>query len=89
MIYASARPDPAFFEVLDVAHRIAGTGSLGLERYVVLIEGKGSPNGNYLLDLKQSLASSLARGESKDRLVACRQQGPTRRWCEAIRIRRV
>lgn len=54
---AQARPE--FFKVLDVAHRIAGTGSLGLERYVVLIEGKGSPNGNYLLDLKQSVASSL------------------------------
>lgn len=54
---AQARPD--FFEVLDVAHRIAGTGSLGLERYVVLVEGKGSPNANYLLDLKQSMPSSL------------------------------
>jgi uncharacterized protein (DUF2252 family) len=54
---AQARPE--FFKVLDVAHRIAGTGSLGLERYVVLVEGKGSPNGNYLLDLKQSVASSL------------------------------
>ena len=58
--YAGARPDPGFFEVLDVAHRIAGTGSLGLERYVVLVEGKGSPDGNYLLDLKQSRPSSLA-----------------------------
>ena len=48
-----------FFEVLDVAHRIAGTGSLGLERYVVLVEGKGSPNANYLLDLKQAVPSSL------------------------------
>ena len=56
---AAARPDPAFFKVLDVAHRIAGTGSLGLERYVVLVEGKGSPDGNYLLDLKQSRPSSL------------------------------
>jgi len=44
--------NPAFFEVLDVARRIAGTGSLGLERYVVLVKGKGSPDKNYLLDLK-------------------------------------
>jgi len=28
--------------VIDVARRIAGTGSLGLERYVVLVAGKGS-----------------------------------------------
>jgi len=44
--------NPSFFEVLDVARRIAGTGSLGLERYVVLVKGKGSPDQNYLLDLK-------------------------------------
>ena len=58
--FAQAQANPEFFKVLDVAHRIAGTGSLGLERYVVLIEGKGSPNGNYLLDLKQAMPSSLA-----------------------------
>ena len=58
--FAQAQANPEFFEVLDVAHRIAGTGSLGLERYVVLIEGRGSPNGNYLLDLKQAMPSSLA-----------------------------
>jgi len=42
-----------------VARRIAGTGSLGVERYVLLIEGKGSPDGNYLLDLKQALPAVL------------------------------
>ncbi|XZF64874.1 MAG: DUF2252 domain-containing protein [Gloeotrichia echinulata DVL01] len=48
-----------FFKVLDVQQRIAGTGSLGLERYVILVEGKGSPDGNYLLDFKQAQNSSL------------------------------
>ncbi len=57
--WASLQPNPKFFKVLDVAHRIAGTGSLGVERYVILIEGKGSPNHNYLLDLKAELSSSL------------------------------
>lgn len=57
--FASEQPSPAFFNVLDVARRIAGTGSLGVERYVILVEGKGSPDGNYLLDLKQALPSSL------------------------------
>jgi len=51
--------DPKFYKVLDVARRIAGTGSLGLDRYVILVEGKGSPDGNYLLDLKQAAPSSL------------------------------
>jgi uncharacterized protein (DUF2252 family) len=58
--FAPTQPDPRFFTVLDVARRIAGVGSLGLERYVVLVHGKGSPDGNYLLDLKRSLPSALA-----------------------------
>lgn len=49
-----------FFRVLDVARRVAGCGSLGVSRYVVLVEGKGSPKGNYLLDLKESRAPASA-----------------------------
>jgi uncharacterized protein (DUF2252 family) len=41
-----------FLEPLDVKRRIAGTGSLGLPRYVVLVEGRGSPDGNHLIDVK-------------------------------------
>jgi uncharacterized protein (DUF2252 family) len=43
-----------FYRVLDVARRVAGCGSLGLARWVVLVEGKGSPRGNFLLDLKEA-----------------------------------
>ncbi|SFH64722.1 Uncharacterized conserved protein, DUF2252 family [Collimonas sp. OK307] len=57
--FASEQANPDFYKVLDVARRIAGTGSLGVERYVILVQGKGSPDGNYLLDLKQALPSSL------------------------------
>ena len=57
--FARSQSNPKFFRVLDVARRIAGTGSLGVERYVLLVEGKGSPDGNYLLDLKQMLPASL------------------------------
>jgi uncharacterized protein (DUF2252 family) len=42
-----------------VARRIAGTGSLGVDRYVILVEGKGSPDGNFLIDLKEALPSSV------------------------------
>jgi uncharacterized protein (DUF2252 family) len=59
--FAATQPDPAFFEVLDVARRIAGTGSLGVDRFIVLVRGKGSPDGNYLLDLKQALPSEAQR----------------------------
>ena len=57
--FASHLETPGFYRVLDVARRIAGTGSLGVDRYVMLVEGKGSPDGNYLLDLKQALPSSV------------------------------
>jgi uncharacterized protein (DUF2252 family) len=58
--FASAQPDPKFYKVLDIGRRIAGTGSLGVERFVVLVEGKGSPDGNYLLDIKEAKPSALA-----------------------------
>lgn len=57
--HAAQQPKPGFYEVLDVARRIAGTGSLGLPRYAVLVEGKGSPDANVLLDLKTAQPSSL------------------------------
>jgi uncharacterized protein (DUF2252 family) len=57
--FAAEQPEPRFFRVLDVARRIAGTGSLGVDRYAILVEGKGSPDRNYLLDLKLALPSSL------------------------------
>lgn len=51
---------PGGFAFLDAARRIAGTGSLGIARHVILVEGDGSPNGNWLLDLKSALPSALA-----------------------------
>ena len=62
--YAKTQPNPGFFKVLDIARRIAGTGSLGVDRYIILIEGKGSPDGNYLLDLKNAMPSALAHNIS-------------------------
>ena len=56
-----------FYRVRDVARRIAGCGSLGLARWIVLVEGKGSPRGNYLLDLKEA-RSPASTGQSP-----CRQ----------------
>ena len=58
--FAATQPQPEFYRLLDVARRIAGTGSLGVERFVLLVEGKGSPDANYLLDLKQAVPSTLA-----------------------------
>jgi len=48
------KSDPAFFAVRDVAFRVAGTGSLGMERFVILVEGKKGVNRYYLIDIKES-----------------------------------
>lgn len=57
--FAKGQANPDFYAVLDVARRVAGTGSLGVERFVILVNGKGGTDGNYLLDLKKALPSSL------------------------------
>jgi uncharacterized protein (DUF2252 family) len=58
--WASIQADPEFYTVHDIVHRIAGNGSLGLARYLILVEGNGSPDRNYLLDLKAARPSALA-----------------------------
>ena len=46
------------YKVIDCAFRIAGTGSIGVKRYMFLLESK--KNGKYLLvDMKQSKPSSV------------------------------
>jgi uncharacterized protein (DUF2252 family) len=53
--------------VLDVAVRIAGTGSLGRFRYAVLLQGKSEKAGKErILELKEALPSSLAPDEPVD-----------------------
>ncbi|NET71855.1 MAG: DUF2252 domain-containing protein, partial [Sphaerospermopsis sp. SIO1G2] len=48
-----------FYQILDIEKRIAGNSSLGLERYIILVAGYGSPDENYLLDLKETPTNSL------------------------------
>lgn len=55
---SSAQPKSIGF--IDAARRGAGTGSLGIPRFVVLVEGAGSPDGNWLLDLKAAMPSAVA-----------------------------
>ncbi len=72
--WAGRQPDPGFYEVLDICGRIAGNGSLGLQRYIVLVKGRHQP---YLLDMKAA-APSAARAQVHAR------QPP---WgCEAERV---
>lgn len=60
-IYASRactehRAAPDHFDVLDVARRVAGTGSLGVERFAIL--ARGGDNGEWLFDVKEEPAAS-------------------------------
>lgn len=57
--YGKTTRRPGSYAVLDVTARIVGIGSLGLPRYVVLVEGAGPPDENWLLDIKAATSPSL------------------------------
>jgi uncharacterized protein (DUF2252 family) len=48
------------FQVHDLAFRVAGVGSLGVRRYLALVEGAGPPDGYQLLDIKEARPSAVA-----------------------------
>ncbi len=50
---------PHHYEVIDVSFRIAGTGSLGAERYLFLIRKVKEPKKYMFIDMKQATPSSL------------------------------
>jgi uncharacterized protein (DUF2252 family) len=52
--------EPDAFRVHDVTRRIAGVGSLGVRRYLALLEGDGPPYSYRLIDIKQVEPSVLA-----------------------------
>lgn len=56
---ASVARDEDYFRVVDVARRVAGIGSLGMPRFIALVEGRGSPDRNVLLDIKAARDSVL------------------------------
>ena len=43
--FASKQPEQGFFKLLDVVRRVAGNGSLGVDRYMLLMQGKGGVDG--------------------------------------------
>lgn len=63
--FAKRRAHPEFFDVLDVAQRVAGLGALGRPRYVALIRGNGGKDGQALIDLKSQPGSALVKALSK------------------------
>ena len=61
--------DAEYFRVNDVARRIAGVGSIAFPRYMVLVEGRGSPDRNVLLDVKLAHQSAIATLRAHDQPV--------------------
>jgi uncharacterized protein (DUF2252 family) len=47
------------FQVIDACFRVAGTGSLGVKRYVFLLKNIKDPKKHLLIDMKQAAPSSL------------------------------
>ena len=47
------------FQVMDAAFRVAGTGSLGVKRYVFLLRNIRDPKKHLLIDMKQAPPSAL------------------------------
>ena len=48
-----------FYQPLDIARRVAGTGSLGVERFIVLVAGEKGEHKPRLIDMKQVNTSAL------------------------------
>ncbi len=74
--YGLREGEPDRFRVRDATVRIAGVGSLGVRRYLALIEGDGPPDGYRLIDIKEALPSAI---------LSCRT-APQPEWDEARRI---
>ena len=72
---------PYNYKILDAAFRIAGTGSLGLKRYLFLLKSLNDEGEKYMLiDMKQAVSSSLEH--------YCNIEQPV--WeCNAVRIKQI
>jgi uncharacterized protein (DUF2252 family) len=57
--WAKQQSKPEFYDCLDIKQRLAGLGSLGVDRYLLLVAGKGERQ-RYLLDLKEQPAVSTS-----------------------------
>lgn len=57
---AQGGPKLEQLEIVDIAFRVAGTGSLGALRLAVLTRGKGGEDGSWLFDLKEQVPPSIA-----------------------------
>jgi uncharacterized protein (DUF2252 family) len=67
--WAQKQSKPDIYECLDIKQRLAGLGSLGVDRYLLLVVGKGERQ-RYLLDLKEQPALASPWPSSAQRVLA-------------------
>ncbi|MES1213634.1 MAG: DUF2252 family protein [Singulisphaera sp.] len=82
--FGAARDQAKQYKVWDVTERVAGIGSLGVPRYLVLVAGSKEAGGNQLLDVKEQRSSSIRAvalgpqpdygGDEAQRVVAAQRQ---------------
>jgi uncharacterized protein (DUF2252 family) len=84
--FAKHQSNPQFYAVMDVARRVAGSASLGLERYVLLVRGRGLPDKLALLDLKQAIPPSLVTraGSRIEWTSEASRISSIQRWVQAV-----
>ena len=84
--YATARGEAGGFEVVDVARRVAGIGSLGVRRYAALVAGDGSPGGHRLFDIKEAAPPSIREFAAAEGLLDGDSTTQARRIVDAQRL---
>lgn len=75
--------DPAALTVLDVAFRVAGTGSLGALRLAILVRGKGGKDGAWVFELKEEGVPSPSSFLTPPRLVPAARVVTAMNACQA------
>jgi uncharacterized protein (DUF2252 family) len=69
------------FDIIDVAFRIAGTGSLGSLRIAVLVAGKGGIDGGWLFDMKEERIPAAAMLLGRPKMKAAKRVATAMRDC--------
>lgn len=62
------RPPKDSLEIVDVAFRVAGTGSLGCRHYAVMTTGKGGASGQWIFAMKEEPSSAVEFAGAKTKL---------------------
>ena len=88
------RQEDGFYDIKDIVSKLdSGTASIGLERYYILVEGKGGEHEDLILEMKQAQSSvpvpvctRLFAG-GRRRFTKVVASSPRKRRCRHMKIR--